>query len=85
MGLFSEPDIYGIYMPRRKKTLLTRSTGVALEIPVLDFLDQLVSDGKAKDRSAVLNIVVREYAKKNGKTLPSARIQAEQEQLNLRG
>jgi Arc/MetJ-type ribon-helix-helix transcriptional regulator len=72
-------------MPRRKKTLLTRSTGVALELPVLDYLDRLVANGEAKDRSAVLNIVVREYAKKNGETLPSARIQAEQVQLNLKG
>ena len=72
-------------MPRRKKTLLTRSTGVSLEVPVLEYLDGLVADGKAKDRSAVLNIVVREYAKKSGENLPSARIESQQAQLNLRG
>lgn len=72
-------------MPRRKKTLLTRSTGVALELPVLEFLDRLVANGKAKDRSAVLNIVIREYAKKNGELLPSALIQGEQAQFKLRG
>jgi len=72
-------------MPRRKKPVLARSTGVTLELPVIDFLDRMVSDGKAKDRSAVLNVVVREYAKKNGETIPSARIQGQQEQLNLRG
>ncbi len=68
-------------MPRRKKTLLTRSTGVSLEVPVLEFLDQLVDQGKAKDRSAAMNSVVRDYAKTIGLNLPSAEITAQQPSL----
>ena len=68
-------------MPRKKKTLMTRSTGVALEVPVLEFLDQLVDQGKAKDRSAAMNSVVRDYAKTIGLNLPSAEITAHQPSL----
>ena len=70
-----------IAMPRKKKTLMTRSTGVALEVPVLEFLDQLVDQGKAKDRSAAMNSVVRDYAKALGLNLPSAEITAPQPSL----
>ena len=68
-------------MPRHKKTVMTRSTGVALEVPVLEFLDQLVGQGKAKDRSAAMNSVVRDYAKTIGLVLPSAEITAHQPNL----
>lgn len=68
-------------MPRKKKNVMTRSTGVALEVPVLDFLDQLVDQGKAKDRSAAMNSVVRDYAKTLGFNLPSAEITAHQPNL----
>jgi len=71
-------------MPRRKKQILTKSTGVALEVPVIDYLDGLVARGTAKDRSAVLNVVVRAYAKKKGDAIPSARIRGEQSILNLK-
>ena len=55
-----------------------------LENPVLEYLNRLVAEGKAKDRSAVLNVVIREYAKKKGEILPSAAIVGEQSQLNLK-
>jgi len=71
-------------MPRKKKNIWTRSTGLALEVPVIEYLDRLVSTGKANDRSAVLNVVIREYAKKKGEIIPSALILAEQPQLNLK-
>ena len=68
-------------MPRRKKTLLTKSTGVSLEVPVLEFLDRLVEQGKAKDRSAAMNSVIRDYARSLGLILPSAQITAHQDSL----
>jgi hypothetical protein len=71
-------------MPRNKKTTLTRSTGVVLEIPVIEYLDRLVNAGKAKDRSAVLNLVIREHANRGGEVLPSAKIVVYQPQLNLK-
>jgi len=71
-------------MPRKKKITLTRSTGVALEIPVIEYLDRLVNNGKARDRSAVLNIVIRDHAKQRGEVLPSAKIENHQTQFNLK-
>jgi len=71
-------------MPRKKKNILTRSTGMSLEVPVIEYLDRLVAAGKAKDRSAVINVVIREYAKKKGDAIPSAFILGEQSSLNLR-
>lgn len=71
-------------MPRKKKNILTRSTGLAMEVPIIEYLDRLVASGKAKDRSAVINLVVREYAKKKGVSIPSALIIGEQPQLNLK-
>lgn len=68
-------------MARPKKAILTRSTGVSLEEPVIEFLDQLVRTGLAKDRSAVMNQVIRDYARKIGKNIPSARIVMQQPQL----
>ena len=67
-------------MARPKKTILTRSTGVSLEEPVIEFLDNLVRTGLAKDRSAVMNQVIRDYANTIGKDIPSARIQMLQPQ-----
>lgn len=55
-----------------------------MEVPVIEYLDRLVANGKAKDRSAVLNLVVREYAKKQGEHIASALITGEQPQLNLK-
>jgi hypothetical protein len=71
-------------MPRKKKTTLTRSTGVVLEIPVIEYLDRLVLAGKARDRSEVLNIVIRDHAKHGGEVLPSAKIEGHQPQFNLK-
>jgi Arc/MetJ-type ribon-helix-helix transcriptional regulator len=72
-------------MARPKKTILTRSTGVSLEEPVIEFLDQLVRTGLAKDRSAVMNQVIRQYADTIGKHIPSARIEMHQTHLpNMR-
>jgi hypothetical protein len=72
-------------MARPKKTILTRSTGVSLEQPVIEFLDQLVRTGLAKDRSAVMNQVIRSYASTIGQNIPSAHIEMQQVQLpNMR-
>lgn len=58
------------------------STGVTMEMPVRDFLDQLVKDGRGKDRSSVFNFVVREYAAKILRSpLPSAKILSVQPEL----
>ena len=54
---------------RRKR--FTRSTGVILEIPVLDYLRDL-AEKQDRDRSFCINLIVREHAKRNGHPLPSA-------------
>ena len=61
-------------MARPKKTIVTRSTGVSLEEPVIAFLDQLVRTGLAKDRSAVMNQVIRDYANIIGRAIPPAQV-----------
>ena len=71
----------GFTMARPKKAILTRSTGVSLEEPVIEFLDNLVRTGLAKDRSAVMNQVIRDYANTIGKDIPSARIEMHQPHL----
>ena len=53
--------------PRR----ITRSTGVTLEIPVLEYLRDL-AERKARDRSFCINEIVREHAQRNGRALPPA-------------
>ena len=60
---------------RRKR--FTRSTGVTLEIPVLNYLRDL-AEKEDRDRSFCINQIVREHAERNGQhlalaTQPSAR------------
>lgn len=62
-------------MPRRQKQVVTKSTGLALEVPVIEFLDKWKVQQKAKDRSAVLNLLIREFASIKGVQIPSAAIQ----------
>ena len=54
---------------RRKR--FTRSTGVMLEIPVLDYLHEMAEKAD-RDRSFCINQIVREHAERNGRSLPSA-------------
>ncbi len=49
----------------------------------MEFLDGLVKERLGKDRSAVFNLVVREYAKRiRNTTLPSAKITSIQPELS---
>ena len=57
-------------MSRRMKRL-TRSTGVTLELVVLDYLQQ-VAEREHRDRSFCINQIVREHAARNGRPLPPA-------------
>lgn len=57
-------------MAARKKRL-TRSTGVMLEIPVLNYLRDF-SEKHDRDRSFCINQIVREHAERNGQRLPPA-------------
>ncbi len=54
---------------RRKRQ--TRSTGVTLEIPVLNYLRE-VAERQDRDRSFCINQIVREHAERNGRPLPPA-------------
>ena len=54
---------------RRKR--FTRSTGVMLEIPVLNYLRDMAEKAD-RDRSFCINQIVREHAERNGRPLPSA-------------
>lgn len=54
---------------RRRRS--TRSTGVTLELVVLEYLQQL-AEKDDRDRSYCINEIVREHAKRNGRTLPPA-------------
>jgi hypothetical protein len=54
---------------RRKR--LTRTTGVVLEIPVLNYLQGL-AEKEDRDRSFCINQIVREHAQRQGCLLPSA-------------
>ena len=49
----------------------TRSTGVTLEISVLNYLRNL-ADKADRDRSFCINQIVREHAARNGCPLPPA-------------
>jgi len=49
----------------------TRSTGVMLEIPVLNYLRDL-AEKEDRDRSFCINQIVREHAERSGRPLPSA-------------
>ena len=55
-------------IPRRR---ITRSTGVTLEVAVLDYLREL-AERDDRDRSFCINQIVREHAERNGRTLPPA-------------
>ena len=54
---------------RRKRQ--TRSTGVTLEVPVVDYLREL-AEKEDRDRSFCINKIVREHAAQNGRPLPTA-------------
>ena len=54
---------------RRKR--LTRCAGVTLEVPVLEYLQEL-AERDDRDRSFCINRIVREHAERNGRRLPPA-------------
>ncbi len=54
-----------------KRNRITRSTGVTLEIPVLDYLQEL-AEKDDRDRSFCINQIVREHAQRHGRALASA-------------
>ncbi len=54
---------------RRKR--FTRSAGVTLEVPVLNYLRNL-AEKDDRDRSFCINQIVREHAARNGNPLPPA-------------
>ena len=54
---------------RRRR--ITRSTGVTLEVAVLDYLREL-AEKDDRDRSFCINQIVREHAERNGCPLPPA-------------
>jgi hypothetical protein len=54
---------------RRRR--ITRSTGVTLELVVLEYLQEL-AEKDGRDRSFCINQIVREHAERNGRTLASA-------------
>ena len=49
----------------------TKSTGVTLEVAVLDYLREL-SERDDRDRSFCINQIVREHAERHGRVLPPA-------------
>jgi hypothetical protein len=57
-------------MSRRSKRF-TRTAGVALEIPVLNYLRDL-AEKEDRDRSFCINHIVREHAERHGCRLPPA-------------
>ena len=54
-----------------RKRRFTRSTGVTLEVAVLDYLRGL-AEKDDRDRSFCINQIVREHAERNGRSLPPA-------------
>ena len=56
-------------VPRKRK--ITKTTGVVLEVPVLDYLRQL-GERDERGRSYCINRIVREHAQQQGCPLPSA-------------
>lgn len=69
-------------MPGKKSSRITRPTGVALEPPVIEYLDD-IARREHRDRSYIINIIVREHAKKNGKNIPGSERPAETPELHL--
>jgi predicted DNA-binding ribbon-helix-helix protein len=55
-------------IPKRR---ITRSTGVTLEVAVLDYLREL-AEKDDRDRSYCINEIVREHAARQGRPLPPA-------------
>jgi len=53
-----------------KRKRFTRSTGVTLEISVLDYLRSL-AEKQDRNRSFCINQIVREHAERNGSPLPA--------------
>ena len=49
----------------------TRSTGVTLEVVVMDYLRELTEKAD-RDRSFCINQIVREHAERSGRPLPPA-------------
>ena len=47
------------------------TTGVSLEVSVLRYLDE-IANSDDRDRSYVINRIVREYAKQNGTPIPQS-------------
>jgi len=54
-----------------RKRRSTRSTGVTLELVVLEYLQEL-AEKDDRDRSFCINQIVREHAERNGHPLPPA-------------
>ena len=52
-----------------RKRRVTRSTGVTLEVAVLDYLAEL-AEKDDRDRSFCINQIVREHAERHGRRLP---------------
>jgi metal-responsive CopG/Arc/MetJ family transcriptional regulator len=52
-------------MSTRRRRRLARSTGVSLELSVLEYLRE-VSERTDRDRSFCINQIVREHAERNG-------------------
>lgn len=69
-------------MPSKKSSRITRPTGVSLEPPVINYLDD-IARREHRDRSYIINIIVREHAKENGFTIPASERKAEKSELNF--
>ena len=54
-----------------RKRRFTRSTGVTLEVAVMNYLREL-AEKDDRDRSFCINQIVREHAERHGRTLPPA-------------
>ena len=54
-----------------RKRRMARSTGVTLEVAVLDYLSELATR-EERDRSYCINRIVREHAERHGFSLPPA-------------
>ena len=55
----------------KRRRRFTRSTGVTLELAVLEYLREL-AERNDRDRSFCINQIVREHAERNGRHLPPA-------------
>ena len=58
-----------------RKRRFTRSTGVTLEVAVLDYLREL-AEKDDRDRSFCINQIVREHAERQGRTLEIVTVRA---------